>query len=815
MAGIKDRAASGLKAVGAGIAGAAAGVADAAEGVGKAAIGLVAGDKAPAIDGEDGEDKTPRETRAQMAQKSDTKSKAAAQASKPAAKGRTPAAKGRAKAQKPAARPNPSRRRPPSRTGVRVAILDAGAVGGYMGLHLANSGVRTTLIAREPHLSAMQKDGVAVLTKKDNLTAYPFCTGVPAEAGPQDYVIVMPKPQSGTEAVEAIEPLLGPGTTVVTAQTGMPWWYFYRSGGEFDGSRLESVDPDGALWDQVGPERAVGCVVKIAAKFPAPGVIRHQSGDRIVLGEPSGEKTKRVETLSGLLTEAGFKSPVTASIRDELWNELWGRLAFDPISVLTSTAAAKIGDEAGVRAIAKAMTVEAQQVGKALGVKFDGSAEKKIKAAADGSGPPPMLQDLNAGRRLEIDAVGTAVQEMAQRAGVATPTIDMVLALVRLRAREAGVYTPPPQDGVLGKALIVAGEGAKAAASKTIEAGAQVAGGVTMAAGKVAGFTVDVAGEIGEGVSWAYYKAVPLGKGTTKAATRAVTFVHETGQAVLATQLASNLNSMLGALAKGPPTIIDNMMDAEYIRTGIGGGLHRIFDGGHTLWGAFKAARDAPTDDGIVARAMGMMLGLFRDVTTPAGLPFFTWDIDTYKKVGTYLKETFGIPRRVFADLVTYDATDIISGLLGSATLVFRWSDGEAKDFARIVATTGLTAVVKRNPLLGVVTLAAMAKAFMEARETGDYKAVVKEMAEGVAATTAPMAVVSLVVAAGGPASVALIASILAGMAVTILAKKVNDAEMVEALAARVAQLTSAAAEEVGERLASITARKETPMLSA
>ena len=828
MTRVKELSAGGKKAI-AGIASVATDVADAAGGLGKAAIGLVARGKAsPGVGEENGADKTPEETEDQMAQRSDTKStatakgrktaargKTAATASKAAPKGSDAAAKGRAKAQKPMVRPTPRKRRPPRRTGVKVAVLGADAAGGSIGLHLSNSGVDTTLIARGPHLAAMQKNGITVRTKKGELNARPFCTKDAAEAGVQDYVIVALKSQAGPDAAARIAPLLGPGTTVVTAQAGLPWWYFYRSGGEFDGSRLESVDSGGELWAQVGPERAVGCVVQIAAEFEEPGVIRHHSGNSIVLGEPSGEKTKRAEALSGLLTEAGFKPTLTASIRNEIWNDLWGRLAFDPISVLTSTASAKIGDDPSVRAIAKAMIVEAQQVGEALGVKFDGNAQKKLKAAADGDGPPPMLQDMNAGRRLEIDALGTAVQELAQRAGVATPATDMVLALVRLRAKEAGVYTPPPKDGALGKALAVAGEGAKAAASKTIEAGAQVAGGVTMAAGKVAGFTVDVAGEIGEGVTWAYDKAVPLGKGTAKAATRAVTFVHETSQAVLATQLAGNLNSMLGDLAKGAPTIYDKMMDAEYIRTGVGGGLHRIFDGGHTLWGAFKAARDAPTDDGIVARAMGMMLGLFRDVTTPAGLPFFTWDIDTYKKVASYLKETFGIPKRVFADLVTYDATDIISGLLGSATLVFRWSDGEAKDFARIVAGTGLTAVVKRNPILGVVTLAAMAKAFMEARKTGSYKACVKEMAEGVAATAAPMAVVSLVVAAGGPASVALIASILAGMAVTILAKKVDDAELVEALAARVAQLTSTAAEEVGERLASITARKEVPMLPA
>ena len=258
------------------------------------------------------------------------------------------------------------------------------------------------------------------------------------------------------------------------------------------------------------------------------------------------------------------------------------------------------------------------------------------------------------------------------------------------------------------------------------------------------------------------------GPGLGGAASGAVAHVHDLGLGLLSTELTRDLDAYLAKLVKGAPTLIDKAMDAKYNATRLGGGLHRLFDGGHTLLGACQAAKKADIDGGIVARAMGVMLGLSRDVTTPAGLPFFTWDKDTYDRASSYLKNTFGIPKKVFSDLNTYRATDIISSLMSSATLLFRWSDGEAEDFARIATTTGLSAIAKRNPIVAVVTIAALAKALVEARDAAGYKGCVKECVKGVA----PMAVVSLVVAAGGPASVALITNILAGIAVEHVASK-------------------------------------------
>ncbi len=627
---------------------------------------------------------------------------------------------------------------------MKVAVFGAGATGGYLGLRLAQVGVETTLIARGPHLEAMRQDGVTVITDKGELNARPFSTDDPAEAGPQDYVIVTLKAHATPGAVDAMQPLLGPNTAVVTAQNGVPWWYFYRSGGDFDGHRLDSVDPGGKQWDGIGPERAIGCVVYPATEIVAPGVIRHLSEDRLTLGEPSGESTKRVETLRHILAEAGFRARVRP-IRDEIWVKLWGNVAFNPISALTLATLDRIASELGTRTVAKSMMAEAQQVGEALGVRFRISLEKRIDGTGKvGAHRTSMLQDLQAGRPLEIDAMGAAVQEMAGLVGTPTPTIDLVLALLRQRAMAA----PTAEDAL----------------------------------------------------AW----VAPLRRRTARAASTAVNWLHDMGQGALTTLLATNLNDMLAQLVKGAPTIYDKAMDAEFLRTWIGGRLHRVFDGGHTPWGAFKAARNAGIDDSIITRAKEITFSLFRDVTTTAGLPFFTWNEDAYHKIADWLKATFGMPKKWFEDLVTYDAADIVSGLLGSAALLFRWNDGEVRHFARIFASTGLVAILKRNPIVGVVAFTALAKAFTEGRKTGDYEGCVKELAEGAAGTAVPMIVVPLVVAAGGPASVALAASILAGITVTVLAKKADDTGVLSDLASRIATLTSAAAEEAEEHLKKI-----------
>jgi len=323
---------------------------------------------------------------------------------------------------------------------MRICIYGAGAIGGYLGVQLALAGEDVTLIARGPHLEAMQKNGVRLLIDGEERVARPRCTADPAEAGEQDYVIVTLKAHSAPKIVESMQPLLGADTAVVSAVNGVPWWYFHKLEGPWDGTQVESVDPGGVQWRGIGPERAIGCVVYPATEVVEPGVIRHLDGNRFTLGEPSGEKTERVRALAKAFIGAGLRAPVRR-IRDELWVKLWGNLSFNPISALTLETLDVVATDAGTRAVSKAMMLEAQEIGEKLGVRFPVDVEKRIDgAAAVGAHRTSMLQDLERGRPMEIDALVSAVQELGRLVDVPTPTIDVVLALVRQRGRAAGVY---------------------------------------------------------------------------------------------------------------------------------------------------------------------------------------------------------------------------------------------------------------------------------------------------------------------------------------------------------------------------------------
>lgn len=325
---------------------------------------------------------------------------------------------------------------------MKIAIYGAGAIGGYLGALLADAGAEVTLIARGPHLAAIRDKGLALEMGGKTTVRRIAATDDPAEAGPQDHVIVALKAHSVPAVVEAMQPLLGPQTAVVTAVNGVPWWYFHGLEGPWKDRRLESVDPGGRQWDRIGPERAIGCVVYPACDVPEPGLVRHIEGDRFVLGEPSGEKTDRVMALAEIMREAGFKTPVKPSIRDEIWIKLWGNLCFNPVSALTGGTLERIGTDPGTRAVCRAMMVEAQAIGETLGVRFPIDVEKRIDGAvAVGAHKTSMLQDLEKGRPMEIDALVAVVAELGRIVGVATPAIDIVLALVQQKAELAGLYT--------------------------------------------------------------------------------------------------------------------------------------------------------------------------------------------------------------------------------------------------------------------------------------------------------------------------------------------------------------------------------------
>lgn len=325
---------------------------------------------------------------------------------------------------------------------MRICIFGAGAIGGLVGARLAAKGeADVSLIARGPHLAAMRADGLMLKEEGRQTTVRVAATDRAADLGVQDYVFLALKAHSVPGILDSLEPLLGPGTAVVTAQNGVPWWYFYKHGGEHEGRRIEAVDPGGRIWDRIDPERAIGCVVHPAAEIEAPGVIRHVEGDRFPLGEPSGEKTERLMALSRTLVAAGLRAPVRPQIRNEIWTKLWGNLSFNPISALTGGTLEDIAGDEGTRGVARAMMLEAQAIGETLGVNFAVDVERRIEGARQvGAHKTSMLQDLELGRPMEIDALVTAVQELGRLTGKPTPAIDMVLALVRQRARIAGCY---------------------------------------------------------------------------------------------------------------------------------------------------------------------------------------------------------------------------------------------------------------------------------------------------------------------------------------------------------------------------------------
>ena len=324
---------------------------------------------------------------------------------------------------------------------MKICIFGAGAIGGYMGCKLAQAGAEVSLVARGPHLAAMKSNGLTLIEEEqDPVTVAVTASDNPADLGPQDYVIVTLKAHSVPPLVPQMQPLIGKNTTIVSGVNGVPWWYFHKIGTEFEGRRLASVDPGNAQWDGFGPDRVLGCVVYPAAEVSEPGVIRHIEGNRFSLGEPDGSKSDRAVALSQALSAAGLKAPVRPRLRDEIWVKLWGNLAFNPISALTHATLDVLCTDDGTRAVARNMMLEAKDIAEKLGVKFPIEVERRIDGgAAVGAHRTSMLQDLDAGRPMEIDALVRSVQELGQVTDTPTPTIDTVLALIQLRARTAGL----------------------------------------------------------------------------------------------------------------------------------------------------------------------------------------------------------------------------------------------------------------------------------------------------------------------------------------------------------------------------------------
>jgi 2-dehydropantoate 2-reductase len=318
---------------------------------------------------------------------------------------------------------------------MKIGIVGAGAIGGYLAVRLAEAGAAVTLIARGPHLAAMRERGLTLQERDGTRTTIrpALATSDMAEAGPQEAVIVTLKAQSLPAVAAPMRAMYGPETMVVYAQNGLPWWYFLRHGGQYEGQRIEAVDPGGVIAAHTEVERVIGCVVYPAAEIVEPGLVRHLEGDRFSLGELDGSKSERLARLSALLQKSGVKAPVKPNIRTEIWIKLWGNLCMNPISALTRATLDVICRNPYTRPLAAAMMAEAEQIANRLGIEMGLSIEKRISwAEAIGAHKTSMLQDIEAGRPTEIDAILGAVIELGQLVGIATPSMNALYACVKL-----------------------------------------------------------------------------------------------------------------------------------------------------------------------------------------------------------------------------------------------------------------------------------------------------------------------------------------------------------------------------------------------
>ena len=319
---------------------------------------------------------------------------------------------------------------------MKVCIVGAGAIGGYVAAKLALAGAKVTVIIRGANLAAVSGNGLKLIEEeREHVVRDLVATSNLAQVGPQDMVILAMKAHQVTPIANQLQPLLGPDTTIVTMQNGIPWWYFQKQGGEFDGRRIESVDPGGVIAAHIPIERIIGCVVYPACEMVAPGVIHHIEGNRFPVGELDGAETPRVAAIAELFKKAGLKSPVLTNIRSEIWLKLWGNLTFNPISALTQATLVDICQFPPSRALAASMMTEAQTIANKLGIEFRVSLEKRIVGAESvGKHKTSMLQDVEAGRALEIDALVGSVVELGRLTQTPTPHIDAVYACTSLLA---------------------------------------------------------------------------------------------------------------------------------------------------------------------------------------------------------------------------------------------------------------------------------------------------------------------------------------------------------------------------------------------
>jgi 2-dehydropantoate 2-reductase len=325
---------------------------------------------------------------------------------------------------------------------MKTTIYGAGAIGGWIGAKLARAGAQVGVVARGATLDALQRNGLTLHAPDGSTTTVPVqATGSPAELGPQDLVVIAVKAPSMPDVARAIGPLIGPDTVVLTAMNGVPWWFFEGFGGALAGTRLKAVDPEGEIAGAIPGRHIIGCVVHASCAVDRPGVIRQHFGNKLIIGEPSGEKTPRVQHLAALLEKAGFETVLSEQIQRDTWYKLWGNMTVNPVSALTGATTDRIMADPLVRGFISQVMLEAREIGARIGLPIEQDPEDRHKVTMKlGAFKTSMLQDVEAGRPVELDALVTVVRELGQLTDVPTPFTDALLGLARLQASVRGLY---------------------------------------------------------------------------------------------------------------------------------------------------------------------------------------------------------------------------------------------------------------------------------------------------------------------------------------------------------------------------------------
>ena len=324
---------------------------------------------------------------------------------------------------------------------MKVCIYGAGAIGGWIGSKLAHAGCSVSVVARGATLDALQLHGLRLHDGQAITSQAVASSDTPADLGVQDLVVLAVKAPSLPDVARQIAPLLGPETTVLTAMNGVPWWFLQGFGGPLAGRQLASVDPDGLLARLLPIGHIVGCVVHASCSLDEPGQVQHHFGNQLIVGEPSGAQSERVQALARLLEKAGFETKVSGQIQQDIWFKLWGNMTVNPVSALTGATIDRIMEDDLVRSFITRVMLEAQEIGARIGIRIDQQPEDRHQLTRRlGAVKTSMLQDVEAGKSLELDALVTAVKELGQLSGVETPYTDALLGLARLKARVRGLY---------------------------------------------------------------------------------------------------------------------------------------------------------------------------------------------------------------------------------------------------------------------------------------------------------------------------------------------------------------------------------------